>query len=127
MSVTLTYPKVSPTLTLILPNPIYNDVLFQDTQMHFSYSYKKEFFSYIITPIKNKFTFTFNKLRLTKVTDLINFLETSNGNVIGFQDYENNDWTGRLITNPLEITKTNSVDNCGFSTVTLEFRGSKDS
>ena len=122
-TLTLTYPKVTPTLTLVLKNPVMGNtdnltfrvinrrtrggdqILFGDPK-------------WSKTQIQ---AMTIDNVCSTDLDNLVSFINSSLGKEIGLLDWEGRNWTGVIIAPQTEITKKAS----GFS-VTLEFQGDLD-
>lgn len=116
--VTFTYPYITPTLTVQIPNPSLGDANQYENKAKFGISMSGRVYSYIKTPTSQKLLLTFGKLSYTMFTDLKNLFYQSASDLIGYLDHDSNQWKGQCLNDPFE-----GVDTKNFQTITLEFRG----
>ena len=120
MAIELSYPYISPTVTITLPNPLFEN----SEQLNIKKIGKRT--RGLITklyrdPIWEEYTTLFficQACSQTEITDYVNFVETSYGKEIKLIDHENNIWKGVLV--PAEITE--QLRYCGF-VIQFEFQG----
>jgi hypothetical protein len=117
--VTFTYPYVTPTITVQVPNPNLGDAQQDEHGASFGIAMSARVYSYISTPTRRRLLLTFSKLNLTKMTDLKNLIYHSASGEIGYLDHESRQWRGHVMNDPFE-------DQAGknFQVITLEFEGS---
>ena len=119
--VTLTYPFVSPTTTLMLRNPQFGNV----DRLSFDRINRETRGGTLIMfadpkwPKQQTMNVAFQALTRAMKNSLLTFLAASLGQDIGYLDHENRQWVG-IVTTP-EATVQN--DSRGGYTVTFEFEG----
>ncbi len=117
--VTFTYPYVTPTITVQVPNPNLGDAQQDQHQADFGIAMSARVYSYIQTPKRLRLLLTFSKLSLSKMTDLKNLLYHSASGEMGYLDHESRQWHGFAMNDPFE-------DQAGKNSqvITIEFEGS---
>jgi len=119
---------------ITLPSPDWNDskniiasmTLHQSMDKDYIYTYKK-------TSDKQLLIFTISNIDYLIVLDLIDFMIEHAGEEIELKDWNNDDWEGVILTNPLSfVTEKRGIEFCeiydnkyeqeGVS-ITLEFEG----
>jgi hypothetical protein len=117
-TLTLTYPFVSPTTTLVLRNPDFGN----QRSLGFSRIFRTsrggelEVFADPDWPETETLSVTIDGLSETQAQDFLTFLGTSLGQEIGLLDWENRQWRGIITTPDAEVTdngtcrKTTSFD-----------------
>jgi len=118
----LTYPKVSPTTSLTLPDPVVGDVASFATKTRLHKTASGEVFTYIYTPIAKRLNFTFATLKTADKDSLRTFLQDSKGADVGLVDVDGNVWTGKFLTNPFT-----TAEQKDFFEISLDFEGTIDS
>lgn len=122
---TLTYPIASPTLTLILKDPDFGDVLRVEHGAIVRATRSDELKSFRDATWQNIETTAYQFVTLTeaKVDELKTFLKTSAGLEVAIAtDHLGNTWHGIIISIVTDIVRR--LDTCAYD-VTLEFRGTK--
>lgn len=118
-NIQLTFPFVSPTLTVVLKRPSFNDIRAVKRRRIVNRARGLEL-NILREQDWPRFTiirYSFDNLSQDMADDLETFLATSTAKEIGLRDYEGRNWKG-IITNPdASFTQTN---NCYFAT-TLDF------
>lgn len=119
--VRLTYPYVSPSLTLDLRNPDFGnqDRLAFDRINRETRGGTLVMFVDPDWPKQTTLNVTINGLRKTQVDDLLAFLHTSVGKEVGYRDHENRQWRGIIITPEAVVTQEGKDQY----RVTFEFEG----
>ena len=115
---TITYPYVTPTLTVVVPNVNHGDSDQHENQANFGISMSGRVYSYIKTPTTRRLLLSFTKLSYTMFTDLKNLIYKSASGEIGYLDHNSNQWRGNFLNDPFE-----GVDSKNFETITVEFKG----
>lgn len=120
-TLTLTYPFTTPSLTLALRNPEFNNVerLSLTRISRITRGGTLVVFADTIWPKVKSLTLKIKVLTDTQRVDLLNFLDSSVGKEIGLLDHENRQWRG-VILNP--NTPLIQQHNCNHE-VDLEFEG----
>lgn len=122
--VSLTYPYVSPTKTITLRAPLFNNV----EQQEFRRINRRtrggtlEIHRQTYWPKSERLIMSFNALQESVAKSFLDFLYESNGKEIGLLDHEGRQWKGIILT-PAAKIKDETGQACGFST-NLEFEGS---
>jgi len=117
MSVTIVYD----TDTLILPNPNYGNSETHNLQTKFQMAMSGKMYSYIKTPVTKKLFMIFTALTSTNINEIKTFIKDNIYQTVILTDWDNVDWTGKILSNPLETIKPNR----GFFSMILEFEGQK--
>jgi hypothetical protein len=123
-SLTLTYPFVTPTVTVTLPNADWGDRDRQEFQrVHRNLrGGAVVIFAEDGWPEQRVLTLDIDGMDETQAGDLLDFLLTSLGAEIGLLDHENRQWRGILLNPEAEITQTQREGSCEYA-VSLEFEG----
>jgi hypothetical protein len=116
--VTFTYPYVTPTLTVNLPNPNLGDASQHENKVIIGLSMSGRVYTYIKTPTLRQLLLNFTKLSYTQMNDLKNLLYSSASSEIGYLDHESQQWRGNCINDPFEEKGFKN-----YQTITLEFVG----
>ena len=107
---TLTHPRVSPTLTLVLKNPEFGnkDVLRFTKIDRTTRGGERKIFSDLGWGSTQSFELKINNLCETNVTidELLDFLNTSLGEEVGLLDWENRQWKGIIVVPETDVTPT---------------------
>ena len=120
-TVTLTYPFISPTETLVLRNPVFGD----RDRLQFSRINRESrggdaiIFADPQWPKNQVLVVQIDSLSELKASDLIDFLEMSIGQEIGLLDWFNQQWRGVIITPDVAITHVRRNDR----SVSFDFQG----
>jgi hypothetical protein len=116
--VAFTYPYVTPTITVQVPNPNLGDAQQNDHPASLGIAMSARVYTYISTPERRRLLLTFSKLSLTKMTDLKNLIYHSANGEVGYLDHETRQWHGFIMNDPFE-------DQAGKShqVITIEFEG----
>lgn len=119
--VAFTYPYVTPTLTVQVPNPNLGDAQQDEHPASFGIAMSARVYSYISTPKRRRLLLTFSKLSLTKINDLKNLIYKSavSANNVGYLDHESRQWRGDIMNDPFEGRSSKN-----FEVITFEFEGS---
>jgi len=116
--VTLTYPYVTPTQTVILPNPNLGDASQHENKVKFGLAATGRVYSYIKTPTLRQLLLNFTRLSYTQMNDLKNLLYSAVNAEFGYLDHESQQWKGNCINDPFEEKGSKN-----FQVITLEFVG----
>lgn len=121
-TVTFTYPYVSPTLTIVLPSPEFNnrDVNRIERITRETRGRTLRTFRYSIWPKIRRLALSFQGIDLTVANNMKTFLLTSIGKEVGYLDYESRQWKG-LIINPDSAISQEGRD-CTFA-IRIDFEG----
>jgi hypothetical protein len=118
---TLTYPYVTPTSTLVLRNPEFGN----QTTLNYSRIFGETrggtliVFSDPIWPKIKTLSMQINALSEAQVQDLLDFFGDSLGQEIGLLDWENRQWRGIILTPDAEVTDNGECNK----TVSIQFEG----
>lgn len=121
-TLTLTYPYVAPSLTLILRNPIFGD----QNSLQFNRIQRESRGGTVQVsgdsswPRQETLRYSIEGLTDIQADEYLDFLAASLGKEIGLLDHENRQWKGIILTPDAEVTDAGHP--CRFS-VTLEFEG----
>ena len=116
--VTFTYPYVSPTLTVQVPNPNLGDSDQHENQVKFGIAMSGKVYSYIKTPTSRQLLLSFSKLSYTMFTNLKTLIYLSVNGEVGYLDHNNVQWKGNFLNDPFEARDTKN-----YQTLTIEFKG----
>jgi hypothetical protein len=116
--VTFTYPYVTPTLTVEVPNPIQGDSDQHENQTKFGLAMSGRVYSYIKTPTSRRLLLSFTKLSYTMFKNLKLLVYQSANGDIGYLDHDSNQWKGNFLNDPFDGLNTKN-----FQTLTIEFKG----
>jgi len=116
--VTFTYPYVTPTLTVAIPNPNLGDAQQDEHQANFGIAMSARVYSYISTPKRRRLLLTLTKLSPTKMNDLKNLIYSSVNGEVGYLDHESRQWRGYIMNDPFEGRSTKNHE-----AITIEFEG----
>ncbi len=121
-TIILTYPYVTPTLTLELRNPDFDTIeQFEYRRIHRrSRGATLQVFRDPIWPEAERTIISFSALKQEEITNLFVFLQASLGQEIGYLDFESRQWRGIILTPAAQVAEPSRR---GFS-VTLEIEGS---
>jgi alkyl hydroperoxide reductase subunit AhpC len=121
VKLTLTYPFVSPTRTVVLRNPQFGNVdrLAFDRINRETRGGTLIMFADATWPKQQTMNVTLTALNRQQKENLLDFLSTSVGQDIGLLDHENRLWKGIVLTPDATINN----DSRGGYTITLEFEG----
>lgn len=121
---TLFYPAITPTTTLILPNPeVGNRTSYLPNRIsRKSRGGTKQVFRDPAWPTLTTLTMDIGSLTTTQRGDLRDFLILTLGKTVGLLDYEGRAWTG-IISNPDAEFTTLSDYGCGTHATTIVFDG----
>lgn len=120
-TLTLTYPYVSPTSTLVLRNPEYGN---QD-RLNFNRVNRETRGGTLVVfadpnwPKSQIITVQIDRLKQTQVNELFEFLGDSLGKQIGLLDWEGRQWQGVILTPDATVTHVSRTDR----SVSFDFRG----
>ena len=119
----LTYPYVTPTLTVDLRNPLFGNIKRIDTQfiIHVLRSKELKIFRPSNRNTVEILLVSFNTINIQLIEDFITFLTTSAGKEIGLLDQENRQWQG-VITSPLNNIVDVGPGDCNFE-INFKFQG----
>lgn len=119
----LSFPYISPTITVTLRNPKFGNVQRQDTSRILRQTRGGEqitaredtwiLFTYL--------QFDFEALSKAVAVELISLLEASAGDEIKLVDHENRTWRGQIVSDPNDIVE-NFDDDCQYS-ASFQFEG----
>jgi len=119
--VTLTYPYVSPSYTLQLPNPVLGDAIQIEEPFSLDYSGSGRIYTYKKASGGYKLLLTFDNLSFTERANLKLFLYAAVNNTSGYKDHSSVQWRGIFINDPFEQSNRHR----SFGAITLEFKGRK--
>jgi hypothetical protein len=121
-TLTLTYPYVSPTLTLVLHNPEFSDrdVLNFNRINRETRGGTLVVFADPTWPKTQTLSLQVDNLSQSKAQALVTFLETSLGKKVGLLDWEGRQWSGLIVTPDATITHVKRGDR----SVEFDFQGS---
>lgn len=121
-TVTFTFPYVSPTTTIILPSPEFNnrDVLRIERVTRETRGKTLRTFRYSIWPKIRRLSLAFLGLAPDVAEDMKALLKASVGLELGYLDYESRQWKG-LIINP-DTAISQEGPNCA-DAIRIEFEG----
>ncbi len=120
--IVLTFPYVTPTLTVTLKAPNFNN----KHNILLERIFKRSRGGTVIMerdqtdPVTEKLALSIDGITPTEIDSYLTFIKTSLGKEIGLEDYESRQWRG-IIVNPDEAV--NQQDSCSYS-LRLEFQGS---
>ena len=120
-TLTLTYPYTTPTTTLVLRNPEFQN---QDS-LNFNRINRETRGGTLVVyadpnwPKAQSLTLTVSHLKQTQVDDLLDFLLESLGKEIGLLDHENRQWRGIILTPDAEVSHVGRENR----SVQFEFEG----
>jgi hypothetical protein len=119
--VTLTYPYTSPSITLVLPNPILGNADQIEEPFTLDWSASGRVYTYLKSTGDRKLLLTFKDLTFTERANLKLFLYDAINNTSGYLDNLNVQWQGIFINDPFEQSNTHR----SYGDITLEFKGRK--
>lgn len=119
----LTYPVVSPSLTLSIRNPKFGNVKIVDDNTLVRKNRGGEVMIYKDPnwPTFHIMRISFEALSDDNIADWKTFFQTSAGLEIGLLDWEGRQWTGQILTNISEIIKA-GADDCTYE-IAFDFLG----
>jgi hypothetical protein len=120
-TLTLTYPYVSPTTTLILRNPAFSnkDRLIFNRINRVTRGGTLIVFADPQWPKQQRLTLQLDALRPQQILDLIDFLEESLGKEIGLLDWEGRQWKGLILNPDTDLVQPAREDR----SVVIDFEG----
>jgi len=121
MSITLSYPVLAPTYTVELLNQNMEDVDTFELPVQYGRSMNGTFYTYIKTPSKRTFSFSFTNVSQTILDDLEELFIAAAGNQVRLIDYNDLNWSCLILTNPLDVGYEGSTlcSDVGGFTLTL--------
>lgn len=103
MSITLSYPIINPTLTLELPNQNIDYTISKEAPLNYGRAMDGTFYTYKKTTFKKIFTYTFNSLLQSKLTEIETFILTTAGSLIKLVDNDEDIYYCYFTSNPFDI------------------------
>jgi hypothetical protein len=121
-TVILTWPYTSPTLTIILDAPVFNnhDTIKISRIARQTRGGELKMFRYSIWPTVERLQLTFDRISQTIAGNLKTFLKSSVGQDIGYLDHESRQWKGFIINPGVSISQEGP--GCQY-TAAIEFEG----
>jgi len=120
--ITLSYPHDTPTDTLQLPNPELGNGESIETGLVLHTMISGKAYTYIKPAQNHRHVLQFVLLTDIQITNLIAFINTAGGNIIKYTDYNNENWSMKIVSGPTQQTVVRDNQN-GF---VLELEGTKD-
>ena len=103
MSITLSYPVISPIYTVELLNQNMEDADTFELPVQYGRSMNGTFYTYIKTPSKRTFSYSFTNVSQAILDDLEELFIAAAGNQVRLIDYNDLNWSCLILTNPLDI------------------------
>lgn len=129
MSITFSYGIDS----IVLRNPELGNTEHVDIKTQFRRSMSGDMHSFIKTPESTTLTMSFSHILHSDVMDFISFLLLVAGEQISYTDSDGQDWTGYILTGPLDIVAQTRIGNVLESnsckqdySFTIDFEGTRD-
>jgi len=117
--VTLTYPYITPTVTIDLPNPILGDTDQLTQVATFGIAMTGRVYSYIMVGDSRKLLLDFTNLNFTEAAKLKDFIYRAVDGDAGYLDQNSVQWRGVFINDPFEEKGVRR----SYLATTLEFEG----
>jgi hypothetical protein len=112
MSVTFSYPTTAPTVSVTLPGPAFSDITNYDYPVQVYRAMAGTFYTHKKTPSKTTKVYSFNNIRLASWETFLTLVKTAKANAIRLIDYDTNNYSIKILSNPLDITH-DAKDLCG--------------
>ena len=119
--VTFSYPFDTPTVTVRINKPEYNDTLQQSTAPQFKLSMDGDVYSYL-KGSKITLLLSFKNITTTLLTDFQTFYLASIGHEVRYLDQNNANWKGRIMDATLNI----NITGADMGGMTIQFQGELD-
>lgn len=104
MSVSFYYPFEAPIRQVRVRNPILGDSVSTNPLANIKVAMDGGYYSYISTPVINKFTLAFEGLTRRKILEIQAFLKEAIGDYIRYIDKDTLNWKIKFLTDPIEYT-----------------------